>query len=236
MAARQVRDRRFYLAMAIASLLLVFLGFSRTFYLKSYFGTPPLAPLIVVHGIVFTAWMFFFVAQTFFIASGRVQIHRTLGYAGGVLAALMVILGVMAAIHAEKFGHGQGTRDPQTVFLVALGDILTFAIFVGAGFVWRRNREAHQRLMLLATVAGLLSAAIPRLPVIGVIGGASPGMVIVGMSFLLAGPVYDLISRRRIHPAYIWGCLFALATLPPLRIAIAATPAWHHIANWLANL
>jgi len=69
--AQQVRDRRFYLAMALASTLLVFLAFARTFYLKSYFSTPPLDPLVVLHGFVFTTWMLFFIGQTALIATGR---------------------------------------------------------------------------------------------------------------------------------------------------------------------
>ena len=231
--SRQIRDRRFYLAMAIASTILVFLGFARTYYLKAYFGTPQLPPLVHLHGIVFTTWMFFFIAQTGLIVSNRPDIHRRLGYAGAVLASAVVILGIMVAFQMEKLRYGPAGQDPDTVFLISLGDILTFAVFVAAGFLWRHNREIHQRLMLLATVAGLLAAAVPRLPLIGVIGGNSPGMMITGLAFLLAGPSYDLISRGRIHPAYVWGCLFALATRPPVRILLAATPAWHSIAKWL---
>ncbi len=149
---QQIRDRRFYLVMAIASTVLVFLGFARTYYLKGYFGTPQLTPLIHVHAIVFTTWMFFFIAQTALIASNRPAIHRRIGYAGAVLASAMVVLGFMAALQKEKLGGGSGGQDPDVVFLVALGDILTFAIFVASGFVWRRNRETHQRLMLLATM------------------------------------------------------------------------------------
>ena len=86
--------------------------------------------------------------------------------------------------------------------------------------------------MLLAVVAGLLSAAIPRLQIIG---GHPARMGITGLALLFAGPIYDFIVRRRVHPAYIWGCLFALATFVPIRIALASTPAWHHPAKWLVS-
>jgi hypothetical protein len=231
--SQQNTDARFYLVMAIASSTLIFLGFARSYYLKSYFGTPPLRGLLHLHGIVFTAWMIFFVLQTALIASNRPGLHRRLGYAGGILACAMVVLGLLVAFSAERLGHGNALVDAETVFLISLGDILTFAVFVGAGFVWRHNRETHQRLMLLAVVAGLLSAAIPRLPLVG---GHPAAMGITGLAFLFAGPVYDLIVRRRIHPAYIWGCLSALATFVPVRIALAATPTWHHLAKWLVRL
>jgi hypothetical protein len=43
----------------IASTVLVFLAFARTFYLKPYFGTPQLSRLVELHGIVFTSGSFF---------------------------------------------------------------------------------------------------------------------------------------------------------------------------------
>jgi len=229
---QQVWDRRFYLVMAIASTVLVFLAFARTFYLKPYFGTPPLSRLVELHGAVFTAWMVFFIAQTALIASDRPEVHRRLGYAGGVLAAAMAVLGTTVAFAAERRDFHPGSVRADTTFLFSLLDIVTFSIFVAAGFLWRHRREAHQRLMLLAVVAGLLEAAPPRLPVVG---GHPARMAVTGLAFLLAGPIYDLISRRRIHPAYIWGCIFALVTGPPARIAVAATPGWHHMAKWLVS-
>jgi|SRR5580698_5083917 hypothetical protein len=229
----QRTDERFFLIMAFASSAIVFLGFSRTYYLKSYFGTPPLRGLLHVHAMVFTTWMIFFVLQTALIASNRRSLHRLLGYAGGVLACAMIVLGLLVAFSTARLGQGNRLRNVDAVFLISLGDILTFALFVGAGFLWRHDRETHQRVMLLAVVAGLLSAAVGRLPLIG---GHPAALGITGLAFLLAGPIYDFIMRRRIHPAYIWGCLFALVTFVPVRIALAATPTWHHIAKWLISL
>jgi hypothetical protein len=108
--------------------------------------------------------------------------------------------------------------------MVVLGTMVAFAA---------KRRETHQRLMLLAVVAGLLSAAPPRLPLIE---GHPARMAVTGLAFLFAGPIYDLISRRRIHPAYIWGCIFHLVTGPPVRIAVAATHGWHQMAKWLVGL
>lgn len=231
-AAGKRTDATFYLVMAIASTCLVFLGFARTYYLKPFFGTPALRPLLHLHGVVFTVWMLIFVTQTALIASNRRALHRRLGYAAGIFACAMVALGLLVAFSAERLGHGNSLADSETVFLISLGDILTFVVFLGAGFLWRRNPEAHQRLMLLAVVAGLLSAAIPRAPLIG---GHPAAMGITGLGFLFAGPIYDLITRHRIHPAYIWGCIFSLATFVPVRIALASTPGWHHIARWLVG-
>jgi thiosulfate reductase cytochrome b subunit len=55
----------------------------------------------------------------------------------------------------------------------------------------------------------------------------------LALAFLLAGPVYDLVTRRRVHSAYLWGVLLALATIPPVVAQLSGTAAWHSIASWL---
>ena len=47
-------DRPFYTGMSVASVITVFVGFAPTYYLKGYFGAAPLAPLVHLHGLVFT--------------------------------------------------------------------------------------------------------------------------------------------------------------------------------------
>ena len=127
-----------------------------------------------------------------------------------------------------RLAHGTRFIDPETVFLVGLVDIFSFALFFILGWRYRCNREAHQRLMLLAVVVGLLGAAMGR-----IVGYGAPvaSISIVNFAFLSAGPIYDYFTRRRVHPVYVYGCLFALLTFTPLRFAVGATPAWHHIAH-----
>ena len=70
------RTRRFYVGMAIAIAITVFVGFARSYYLKSWYGTRELNGLLHLHGLVFTTWVLFFVAQTTLVASGRTYLHR----------------------------------------------------------------------------------------------------------------------------------------------------------------
>ncbi len=58
------RERVFYTGMAAAFVLTVFAGFARTYYLRPYFGTPALTPLLHLHGVVFTSWLVLLLAQT----------------------------------------------------------------------------------------------------------------------------------------------------------------------------
>jgi hypothetical protein len=52
-----LREHLFHTGMAVAVVLTVFAGFARTYYLKPYFGSPSLTPLLHLHGLVFTSWL-----------------------------------------------------------------------------------------------------------------------------------------------------------------------------------
>lgn len=72
-------DRRFYTGMALAMAATVFAGFAPSFYLRGLFHGGPLAPLLLAHGLVFTAWILLYVLQTTLISTARVAIRRPIG-------------------------------------------------------------------------------------------------------------------------------------------------------------
>lgn len=227
------RERLFYVGMAVAILITVFTGFSRSYFLKAQFGTPPLPLLLHVHGLVFTSWILLFLAQTTLVAARRTDIHRRLGVLGGVLAALVLILGTTTAIIRVKGGSAPIPGVPPLAFLaVPLFDMVVFAILVGAAFYYRHRADVHKRLMTLATIA-LLSAPIARLH-FPMLPAGPPTFFGLTDLFILVMLVYDLATRRRPHPATIWGGLLIVAS-QPLRLMISGTAAWLAFAGWLTR-
>jgi uncharacterized membrane protein YozB (DUF420 family) len=228
------RERVFFIGMAVALVLTVFSGFSRTFYLRPYFDARPLVPLLIVHGVVFTAWLALLVIQTTLIATKRIRTHMRLGIAGMVLALLMVLIGSFTAIiRAKLFVAPPGAGSPLSFLTVPLGDMLIFAILVGSAFYFRKRPETHKRLMLLATI-GILPAAVARLPFAFIQQGGP--LAFFGLSDLFIVPclIYDLITRGRPHRATILaGALIVLSQ--PLRLIIGGTNAWIAFATWLTQ-
>ena len=53
--------------------------------------------------------------------------------------------------------------------------------------------------------------------------------------FIFAGVIYDVMTRRRVHPAYLWGGGVLLVSVP-LRLTISATEAWKAFAQWTVGL
>ena len=227
--SRASNDRLFYTGMGLAMAAAVFAGFGPSFFSKVFVESAPLPLIVHLHGMVFTAWMLLFVAQAWLVAQRRPDIHRKLGMAGAGLAVLMVPLGITVAVLALRTNHTPPGLDPRSFLVLPFFDLLTFVVLVGAGVYFRQQSETHKRLMLLGTIS-IIDAGLARLP--GVFD-AGP-LAIYGLQdvFLLACLGYDWASRRRIHPAYIWGSLFILV-LQPGRLVLSATPLWLAFGDWL---
>jgi hypothetical protein len=229
------RERLFYTGMAFVFALLVFAGFARSYYLKPLFGAPPaLTPLLHLHGLLFTSWLVLLLAQTLLVAANRTRVHRRLGWAGAALAALMILVGTYTAVVRAKIVEVPPDAPSPLVFLtIPLGDMVVFALLVGAGFYYRRRADAHKRLMLLATVA-ILPAAVARLP-FAFIQAAGP-LAFFGLPdlFVLVLLVYDIFTRGRPHRVTVLGGLLLVAS-HPLRLVVGSTQAWLSFATWLTD-
>jgi hypothetical protein len=231
---RRRRERWFYIGMSIALVITVFAGFAPTYYLRPYFNTAPLMPLLHLHGFVFTSWLVLFVTQTTLVAAHRTDVHRRLGVAGGVIAVLMVLLGVTTALVRAKQGATPLPGiSPLSFLVVPLGDMFVFPILVGAGFYFRRRPDVHKRLMLLATIS-ILAAAIARLP-FAIMRAGPPAFFGLTDVFVLACVLYDLVTLRRVHRATALAGLFIVAS-QPLRLMLGGTHAWLSFAAWLVGL
>ncbi|HEY3011914.1 MAG TPA: hypothetical protein VGJ36_04145 [Gemmatimonadales bacterium] len=227
------RERLFYVSMAVLIAITVFAGFSRTYFLKAHFGTPPLSALLHLHGLVFTSWILLFLGQTTLVAARRTDIHRRLGVFGGLLALLMIVLGTATAILRVKGGAAPIPGVSGLSFLaIPLFDMVVFTALVGAAFYHRHRADVHKRLMTLATIS-LLAAPIARLP-LPILRAGPPAFFGLADLFILALLVYDLATRRRVHPATIWGGLLIVAS-QPLRLMISGTSAWLAFATWLTQ-
>jgi hypothetical protein len=219
--------------MAIAIAITVFVGFSRSYYLKGWFATPDLSRLVHLHGLVFTTWVLFFVAQTVLVATGRTWLHRRMGIAGAVLAALVVIVGTTVAITKLRTGISPLPGIPAPAFFaIPFFDMVVFAILVPTAIYYRRRLEAHKRLMTLAMIT-LLPAPIARMSFLPLPPGP-PTFFGLADLFIVAMLAYDLATRRKVHPATVWGGLLVVAS-QPLRLMIAGTPAWLAFAGWLTR-
>jgi hypothetical protein len=231
-------DRRFYGSISVVMGLTVLAGFSSTYYLRFLHGGPtatlsggPFTTLVHLHGALFTAWMLLFIVQTALISARRVALHRRLGIAGAVLAGAMIAAGTLVAIATAARGSAVGGIDPLAFLVIPLFDMALFATFITTALVRRRDKESHKRLMLLAYVS-IVVAAVARLP--GVLTLGPPAFFGLTLLFVVAGAIYDFVSRGRVHSVYLWGGALIVISIP-LRLAISTTPAWRAFAQMLTR-
>lgn len=223
-------DRQFYTGMALAAAVVVFVGFAPTFYLRANDQSTSLPTYLQVHGVLFTTWIALFIAQTSLVAARRTDVHRKLGWATAALAAVMVIVGTTAGIVSMQ-GHFPDQGDAALSFLTTpLFSMVAFATLVGAAIRFRRDPQMHKRLMILATIS-ILDAAVARLP-FAFLRSSSWNYLPTTDLFLVAVILYDVVSRRSVHRAYVWGGLL-LVVEQALRIPVGETEAWKTIAGMI---
>jgi len=229
-ATRRRSEHGFFASLTIAISLLVFVGFSRTYYFHTFFGTPKLTIFLHVHAAVMTGWIVWFAVQTFLISSNHTRIHRVLGAFGAGYAVLVILMGCTATVLAarrEVRAHSESGSSVLTVLALELTQMALFTCFVAFG-VWLRNlTDYHKRLMLLATFC-MLPNPIVRL---FIWAGLGSNILILSLWALLVTAVVmlDSIRNRKLHPAFGFGATIIVGFLY-LVYFCSRTSLWQHFA------
>jgi hypothetical protein len=233
--ATVVRNRA-YLVLTVALTLFMFVGFSRTYYLRHWFDVPPITYLLHAHAILFTAWMVLFVIQVRLISKQDFRTHMQLGIAGMIVAALIFAVGIVATfVSASTPGPRPMGLAPAQFSILPASSILFFGALVLAAFLLRRRAQLHKRLMVLAMIA-ILGPPCARLIRAA---GLGQDFLVIQMSvtafFVICALVADWMRHRSIHAVYaIGGTLLLLSW--PVRFWFARTPAWEAVGQWMAAI
>jgi hypothetical protein len=225
------RDRVFFTALPIAMAVVVFVGFSRSYYLKTVFGTPGLSPLYHLHGLLFTSWMLLMMIQPALVAARRTPLHRRIGVGGGVLAAAMSATALAVTLDLGHRGSGPPGISPLSFLIVPFSTVVVFPVLIGGALLWRRMPDVHKRLMLIGSLE-LVPAGFGRWPMVADLGP----LAYFGLTdlFVIAILIHDLVTRGRFDRATVLGGLFLLAS-QVLRISISGSSAWLSFAGWLVG-
>ncbi len=218
---------KFFLVMSAISAGLIFLGFAPSFYLKSLIhAPPPLSPLSITHGVVFTAWTLLFITQAALIARGKPAPHRQLGILGVILFGVVLTLGYSTAINAGHLGHAPPGSPAPLAFMALplIGITGTLVLFSVA--VWNRRRSDWHKRLMLASLFTFTSPAVGRLTIpAGYAEHATTIALTVAELLLVAAMVHDYRNSKRIHAAY-WFSAMVMLTVQ-LSVAWAYTsPTW----------
>ena len=222
----------FFVFIGILSLIFVLAGFTPTYFAPLTKGTFNAKPVYHVHGIMYMLWIVLIISQPLLIRFRLTHLHKKIGYAGLTLAVGMFVIGIVMAFVSTQLALERGDGNRALAFLIVpLSDMLLFGTFIALTMLNLQNPEAHKRLILLATLS-ILPAAFGR--IIGIYGLSLPLGFILQESILILGIIYDLFTRRKIHPAYIFGGT-AVLIVHFTRFPLGETQWWISFAHWLTS-
>ena len=196
-------DDRFFVRGAIVMALTIVAGFSFQHAMgRSTFMSPP---LVHAHAIVFMGWVAIYLAQNLLIGTGRVDIHRKLGWIALGWLFPMILLGCLVTLAMLRRGQVPFFFRPLQ-FLVF--DPMTLFFFAGltiAAVTMRRQTQWHRRLHFCGMSLLTMPAFGRLLPMPLLQPWAWEAAFAASMIFPIAGIVADLRRSGQVHPAWRYG-------------------------------
>lgn len=234
---RRPSDRNLFLWSAILFLLVVLVGYFKSYYFSAFFSdAKPIANALVhAHGIVMSAWVLYFAAQIALVRTKNIKLHITMGFAGIALAALVVVVGMITAYDAQIVRQSAPPgADPREFFILPAGDMLLFVIFF-AGAIYYRKRPAEHKSLMLMTAINFVPAALFR---ISFVPESYTMLFTFGVPALVAifSFVWLTLKRGKFNRVFA-AAIFLYLVLAPFtfRMILAQTQIWHSFTNWLAS-
>ena len=224
-------DRNFVALFIIVCWLGVIMGFTPA-VTKRFTGQAdyPASWVLQVHVFAFTGWLLLLTLQATLIRIRRVALHRTFGLIGVLLIPIMATTGILSEVLSQRY-YFDHSRNGLAFFIVPIGNIVGFTLLASAALGCRKSSNAHKRLMLMANIV-IVGAAFSRWWGEGLaraVGDDFWGMIVntyAGTNLLLAGVViYDLFTRKVIHPVYLFG-------LPALLLGEVVVSWIYHSPDW----
>jgi hypothetical protein len=223
-------DERFFLRSAIVMTVIIIAAFAFHYLMgRSTFGAPV---RVHIHAFFFMGWVAINLAQNVFVASGRMALHRRLGWIGAAWIAPMVIMGCVVTAAIVRHGHVPFFFRPLQFLVFDPVAVLTFAGLTAAAIHLRRRTEWHRRLHFCA-MSVLLVPAFGRLfplPLLQPL--AWEVCYAASLLFPFAGMRADARRSGRIHPAWHWGVAVMIGAFV-LTEAITYSPAGVAIYDWV---
>jgi hypothetical protein len=193
-------QRYFYFAMSLLMAAIVGAGFSRTVNDNLFHPAIPRPVILWFHAAAFAGWVVFFIGQSTLVRVHKMSWHRSIGWFGAGLAAVMVPLGVATAIIMDRFDTVQLHQSDGNAFLsIPFYDMITFGVLIGLAIYWRTRPELHRRLIFIAT-CGLMDAAVARFDYVFDHNLFFPCLDLL----ILLGVGRDLLVDRRVHKVYLY--------------------------------
>ena len=238
LASASQRSRSPFLVTAFATVAIVFIGFSPTYWIPIITSPEPIRALLHIHAALFFGWVVLFLVQSMLVRQNRLAAHRRIGKIAAVWAIITITTGVYLAIETitRDLELIDGTFNAVPTF-IPLTQIFMFACFIAAALTNIRKPDVHKRFMVLAA----LVATTPALARLFLAALGEPSLIVVGSIFLASNGLivivawYDANCNNRLHPVFLYGGL-GILLIRIARVPFAMSPIWHETAGFISTL
>jgi hypothetical protein len=226
------RERLFFLVMSLVICTTVAGGFG----IRIVLGITDFARpwWVHVHAVSFLAWLSFYVLQNVLVVRGNLSLHRALGVVGAMAALWVCVVGIALTARVLASGGVPPFFEPAYFLAQNWLFIVFFGALTAAAIALRHRPDWHRRLMLCATLVVGLPGLARWIILLAPPPDSTRHLLAMGL-FLAPALVYDLVTRGRIHVAYLvgGGAILFLETVA-IRL-LAAFPPFIAMAERIAS-
>ncbi len=124
----------FYFFMSLLVAAVIVYGFSHTIDQNLIHPKIPRPRLLYFHAALFTGWLVFFILQSLLVRTHNVRIHRTIGWFGAGMGALIPLVGVATAVTMARFDMMQlKMNNADADMIIPMWDMVAFTAGVCTG-------------------------------------------------------------------------------------------------------
>jgi uncharacterized membrane protein len=196
-------DEKFFLRSAVLMAIIVVAGFANQYLMgRSTFAAPI---RVHIHAFFFMGWVAIYLLQNIFVATGRIDLHRRLGWVAAFWIIPMMIMGCFVTVMMVRAGGLPFFFKPLQFLIFDPMIVFTFAALTVAAVRLRRQTEWHRRLHFcgMSVIMGPGIARLLPLPLLAPL--AYESFALTCLLFPLAGMYADIRRSGHVHPAWRYG-------------------------------
>jgi len=202
-------EERFFLRAAIVFTITIVSAFAfQRLMGRSTFAAPI---RVHIHAFFFMGWVAIYLLQNIFVATGRMALHRRLGWIAAGWIVPMVVMGCVVTVAMVRNAYVPFFFRPLQFLVFDPVTVFTFAGLTVAAVMMRRRTDWHRRLHFCAMTMLLTPAFGRLLPMPLLQPWCWEAAFAAGLLFPAAGIWRDIRTSGRIHPAWNWGLATILA-------------------------
>jgi hypothetical protein len=227
--------KRIYVPAGIVATLIALTGFWPTYFGPFLAGTLDSPAIIHLHAATFVGWLLIVIAQGTLAATGHKALHIKLGQFGILYGVFLIFVGIATSfiMFGNRIEAGQ-IQEAQTKLFVPLTDMVVFAPFLLAAWIYRRKPEIHKRLIIVATTILLIAAVHRMTHILGPRPILPAKIFLVWLAPIYIAMIFDFAKARVVHPVYLIG-IAAIVYLKLGRMPLLHSQSWKDFAGWVTG-